>query len=154
MMWRTCRASSINILPRGSVNLCEVPHNSFSVVVISTACRRQCKRTSRRANVKHLIVVVIAVLCFASSAFADIKVPNPRINGRPVDWCLIPTKECEKPAADRYCQMRNMGHAVGFSGQRFETRTFIPGTREICDLTRCDHCDRFSEIVCSAVILD
>jgi hypothetical protein len=103
---------------------------------------------------KHLIVVVVAVLSFASSAFAEIKVPNPQIDGRPVDWCLTPTKQCGKPAADRFCEMRSMGHAVRFSGQRSETRTYILGTREMCDLTRFDHCDRFTEIVCSAGIVD
>jgi hypothetical protein len=103
---------------------------------------------------RHLIVIAVAVLGFTSSAFAEIKVPNPQMNGRPVDWCLNPTKECGKPAADRYCEMRNFGHAVRFTGQRSETRTYILGTKEICDLKRFDHCDRFSEIVCSASMID
>jgi hypothetical protein len=96
---------------------------------------------------RHFIAVV-AVLCSASSAFADIKIPNPRVGGRPVDWCLVPAQQCGKPAADRYCQMRNMGRAIGFRGERSTERTLILGTGGICDLTRFDHCDRFSIIVC------
>ena len=103
---------------------------------------------------RYLIVGLMAVLCFTSNALAEIPLKNPRVNNLPLDWCRIPAKECGKPAADAYCKFRNMGHAVRFNGQRSDTRTYILGTREICDLKRFDHCDRFSEIVCSAVILD
>jgi hypothetical protein len=50
--------------------------------------------------------------------------------------------------------MQNLGHVVRFRGQRSESATFILGTREICDLRRFDHCDRFTFIVCSAGIID
>jgi len=93
------------------------------------------------------VIAAIAIACSASSALAEIPVSNPRVNGRPLDWCLVPTKECGKPAADRYCEMRNMGHAVSFRGQRSDERTYILGTKEICDLSKFDHCDRFSVVV-------
>jgi len=100
------------------------------------------------------LIALITVFCSVSSAFADIRIPNPTMNGRPVDWCLIPTKQCGRPAAERYCQLRRMGHVVSFQGQRSEQPTFILGTRAICDLRRFDHCDRFSVIVCSASKID
>lgn len=102
---------------------------------------------------RHFIAL-LTLLCSTSVAFAEIRVPNPRVNGRPVDWCLVPTKQCGKPAADRYCELRHLGHAVRFRGQRSSEKTYILGTREICDLRRFDHCDRFSLIVCSAVRID
>jgi hypothetical protein len=83
-------------------------------------------------------------------SFADIEVKDPRVNGRPVDWCLAPTKQCGKDAADRYCQMHNMGPAVSFRRQQSDERTLILGTSELCDTTRFSRCDRFSVIVCSA----
>jgi hypothetical protein len=98
---------------------------------------------------RHFIAMM-AVLCSASSALAVSVVQNPRMNGRPVDWCLVPTKQCGKPAADRYCKIQNLGHAVRFSGQRSDERTYILGTGEVCDLRRFDHCDRFSVITCSS----
>jgi len=102
----------------------------------------------------RILLPLAAIVCFGSLAFAEIPVQDPRVNGRPVDWCLVPTQQCGKPAADRYCQMQNMGHAVSFRGQRSNERTIILGTRELCDLRRFDHCDRFSLIVCSAVRID
>jgi hypothetical protein len=108
---------------------------------------------SREANMKYT-VALIALACSASFALADIRIENPRVNKRPLDWCLVPAKQCGKPAADAYCKLRNMGHAVRFTGQRSGEPTFILGTREICDLRRFDHCDRFSAIVCSAVRID
>jgi hypothetical protein len=76
-------------------------------------------------------------------------VRNPVIQGRPVDWCLVPTKQCGKPAADRYCQMQRLGRALAFEGVRSNQRTIILGTNELCDTRRFDHCDQFSRIVCS-----
>jgi hypothetical protein len=99
-------------------------------------------------------IAALAIICSASFAFADIRLSNPRVNGRPLDWCLVPTKQCGAPAAERYCQMRNMGHVVSFRGQRSDERTYILGTREVCDLRRFDHCDRFTIIVCSATRID
>ena len=101
-----------------------------------------------------ILTVPVMVLWYVSAAYAETPVQNPRVGGRPVDWCLIPTRQCGKPAADRYCAMHNLGHAIRFRGQRSEERTFILGTREVCDLRRFDHCDRFSVIVCSAGIID
>jgi TIR domain len=80
----------------------------------------------------------------------DIEVKDPRVNGRPVDWCLIPMRQCGKDAADRYCQMHNMGPAVSFRRQLSDEQTLILGTSELCDTTRFSRCDRFSVIVCSA----
>jgi hypothetical protein len=97
---------------------------------------------------RHFIAVA-ALLCSASSAFADIRIADPRVGGRPVDWCLVPARQCGKPAADRYCQMRNMGTAVAFRGERSTERTHILGTGGVCDLTKFDHCDRFAVIVCN-----
>ena len=99
-------------------------------------------------------VAAVAVLCSASSAFAEMELKSPRVDGHPVDWCLVPTKQYGKDAADHYCQMRNMGHAVRFHGERSNERTYILGTKELCDTTRFDHCDRFSVIVCSATMID
>ena len=75
-------------------------------------------------------IIAVVFIFLASSAWADIRIANPRVNNRPLDWCLVPTKQCGRPAADRYCQIRNMGHAVSFRGQRSTERTFILGTRE------------------------
>ena len=97
---------------------------------------------------RHFIAI-LTVLCTASSAFATSTVRNPTMNDRPVDWCLVPTKQCGKPAADRYCQMKSLGRAVSFEGVRSRQQTFILGTGELCDTRRFDHCDRFSVIVCS-----
>jgi hypothetical protein len=83
-------------------------------------------------------------------SLADIEVKDPRVNGRPVDWCLVPMKQCGKDAADRYCQMHNMGPAVSFRRQQSDERTLILGTSELCDTARFSRCDRFSVIVCSA----
>jgi TIR domain len=80
----------------------------------------------------------------------DLEVKDPRVNGRPVDWCLFPSKQCGRDAADRYCQMHNMGPAVRFSRQQSDERTLILGIGEFCDTTRFSRCDRFSVIVCSA----
>jgi hypothetical protein len=102
---------------------------------------------------KH-IVALLTVVCSAVPALADIRVDNPRINGRALDWCLTPARQCGRAAADRYCDMRRMGHAVSFRGQRSGEPTYILGTRETCTTQRFDHCDRFSVIVCSAVIID
>ena len=97
---------------------------------------------------RHFIAVVV-VLSFATSAFAASTVRNPTVQNRPVDWCLVPTKQCGKPAADRYCQMMKLGQAVTFEGVRSKERTIVLGTGELCDTKRFDHCDRFSRIVCS-----
>ena len=97
---------------------------------------------------RHLIVG-LAVLCCATSAFAKSTVSNPIIEERPVDWCLMPAKQCGKPAADQYCQIMKLGHAVEFERVRSKERTMILGTGELCDTKRFDHCDRFSRIVCS-----
>lgn len=99
-------------------------------------------------------ISVLAILCCASPAFAGTTVKNPRVNNRPLDWCLVPTKQCGRPAADRYCDMKNLGHALSFKGERSSERTYILGTRELCDLRRFDHCDRFSVIECSAGSID
>ena len=80
---------------------------------------------------------------------ASSTVRNPVIQGRPVDWCLVPTKQCGKPAADRYCQMKRLGRALQFEGARSNQRTIILGTNELCDTRRFSHCDQFSRIVCS-----
>jgi hypothetical protein len=90
----------------------------------------------------------LAVLCCATSAFAKSTVSNPVIENHPVDWCLMPTKQCGKPAADRYCQMMKLGDADTFERVRSTERTIILGTKELCDTKRFDHCDRFSRIVC------
>jgi hypothetical protein len=74
---------------------------------------------------------------------------NPVIRSRPVDWCLVPTKKCGKPAADRYCQMMRLGRALAFDGARSNQQTIILGTNELCDTRRFSHCDQFSRIVCS-----
>ena len=97
---------------------------------------------------RHFIAV-LAILCSDSAAFAASTVRNPVIQNRPVDWCLVPTNQCGKPAADRYCQMQRLGRAVEFEGVRSRERTIILGTGELCDTSRFDHCDRFSRIVCS-----
>ena len=100
------------------------------------------------ATMRHFIPV-LAVLCSVTSAFASSTVRDPTVDNRPVDWCLVPTKQCGKPAADRYCQMKGLGNAVKFEGVRSKERTIILGTGELCDTRRFDHCDRFSRIVCS-----
>jgi TIR domain len=94
--------------------------------------------------------VILYQMGWVPGTRADIEVKDPRVNGRPVDWCLVPTKQCGKDAADRYCQMHNMGPAVSFRRQQSDERTLILGTSEICDTTRFNRCDRFSVIVCSA----
>src|SRR5262249_7907006 len=58
-------------------------------------------------------------------ASADVHVPNPRMNGRPVDWCLLPSRQCGGPAADRYCEMQNMRRAITFTRHRSEDHTLI-----------------------------
>lgn len=100
------------------------------------------------------LVALTALLCFTVAAAADTRFTNPRVNKMPLDWCLFPTKQCGKPAAERYCQLRNMGHAVKFKGQRSEAPTYIVGARKICDQSTYDHCDRFSWITCSATRID
>jgi hypothetical protein len=92
---------------------------------------------------------VLAVLCSTSSTVATSTVRNPVINNRPVDWCLVPTKQCGKPVADEYCKRMRLGHAVQFEGARSSQRTLILGTNELCDTRRFDHCDRLSRVVCS-----
>jgi hypothetical protein len=84
-------------------------------------------------------IAVMAVLCSGSSAFATSTVRNPIIQNRPVDFCLVPTKQCGKPAADRYCQMMRLGRAVEFEGVRSREQTIILGTGELCNTSRFDH---------------
>jgi hypothetical protein len=99
-------------------------------------------------------IALIAVFFSVSSAFAEITFSNPRVNKRPVDWCLFPTKQCGKAAADRFCDIAHSGTAVRFRGERSSEPTLILGTRQLCDRSKFDHCDRFSVIVCSATRFD
>ena len=39
---------------------------------------------------RGLIAVVVILFYSATSAYADIVLNNPKVNGRPVDWCLVP----------------------------------------------------------------
>jgi hypothetical protein len=97
---------------------------------------------------KHFIAV-LAILCSGSSAFAVSTTRNPTIQKRPVDFCLMPSKQCGKPAASRFCQMMRLGSAVTFESVRSSVPTIILGTNELCTTPRFNRCDRFSRIVCS-----
>ena len=97
---------------------------------------------------RHFIAV-LAILCSGSSAFAASVTRNPVIKNQPVDWCLMPSKQCGRPAADRFCGMMKLGNAVEFERVRSSKPTIILGTNERCDTRRFDHCDTFSRIKCS-----
>jgi hypothetical protein len=99
---------------------------------------------------RQQLAVVLALAFSAPSAMADTDFPNPRIENRPVDWCLVPTKQCGKPAADRFCQMRQFRQATHFQGERSNEPTYILGTNQICTQRDFDHCDRFSLIRCES----
>ena len=120
---------------------------------------RKASRAYCKGDIMKQLVALLALLCFALPAFtapasADTRINNPTVNQRPLDWCLNPAQDCGKPAAERYCQLRNLGHVVKVAGQRSDRPTYILGTKEICTQPRFDHCDRFSWIVCSAVKID
>ena len=101
-----------------------------------------------------LTIFCSAILWSAAPALAAITVSNPRVNGRPVDWCLFPARQCGRSAAAHYCQMRNMGTVVRFQGVRSGVPTHILGSGGICTTRQFSHCDRFSTIVCSASRFD
>ena len=98
---------------------------------------------------RHFIAFLV-ILCSGSSAFATSTVRDPIIQNRPVDFCLVPAKQCGMPAASRYCQMMRLGSAVTFESVQSSVPTIILGTNELCSTRRFDHCDRFSRIVCSS----
>jgi DNA-binding winged helix-turn-helix (wHTH) protein len=111
-------------------------------------------------SVGALLIAVLAYFALVtffpqkpSVPLAYVQFPNPRVNGRPVDLCLEPTRQCGGPAADRYCEQQNMQRAVSFSPQRSLVQTLILGNGELCD-PKIGRCDSFSVITCSAVRMD
>ena len=140
----------------GATDSCYVLCLTLVKSLVRAAHRRDLMRPSklvgvniRETNMRYFVAMMV-VLCSASSAFAESVATNPRMNDRPVDRCLVPAKQCGQPAADRYCQIKNLGHAVRFDVQRSAERTYILGTGEVCDPKRFGHCDRFSRITCSS----
>ena len=44
-------------------------------------------------------IAALAIICSACSAFADIRLSNPRVNGRPLDWFGVSSRQnnAERP---------------------------------------------------------
>jgi hypothetical protein len=72
---------------------------------------------------------------------------NPTIGGKFVDRCLYWARQCNKPAADRFCQLAGF---AGASSWRWDYKrpTVILGSGRVCDLANPRGCGGFSQITC------
>ena len=103
---------------------------------------------------KYLAFPLIIIFLISTAVAKEETYKDPRIGNRPLDYCLMPAQQCGKPAADRFCQLKNNKNAVRFQGVRSNQETWILGARTTCSLQKFDHCDRFAYIVCFYQTID
>lgn len=73
---------------------------------------------------------------------------NPKYNGYIVDICLHWARDCEKPAADKFCQTAGFSRAKSWKIAHdigHKTPTIVIGDNKVCNQS---FCDGFSVIEC------
>jgi hypothetical protein len=77
---------------------------------------------------------------------------SPSINGLALDRCLYFATQCEKPAADKFCESKGCGPATSFDVTD-SLKTSVIGDGKACDATHCAPkcmCRSLSTVTCSA----
>ena len=125
-----------------------------------TSCKTACKTTRKTACKKswsgrHTRLVLACLLSVLPAYAADAKnttYKNPRYysNHLPIDYCLYPTQQCGKPAADKFCKDMNAGSVITFTWAPSNSGTYIQGNGETCDTKKYSQCNAFTEIVCGS----
>ncbi len=98
---------------------------------------------------RRLIAAGLVLLAGLGSAQANVRTfNNPTVDGYPLDFCVLWSKVCGKPAADRYCQARGYDRAVGFRKAPNVGLTKLSGSGQVC---RAPFCSSFAYISCELV---
>lgn len=86
----------------------------------------------------------------AISAPASRTFGNPEYGGYQVDWCLDWARDCGKPAADAFCELKGYDESVSRRQARDigdRTPTYVIKAGRVCSDSRCDG---FQQITCRA----
>ena len=90
------------------------------------------------------ILLAVLATAGASNATADIRYPNPSMNGATVDWCSSWATNCGWGGANAYCQSR--GHTGARSWNVYRPgRTWVMGSSQYCTGPVCQG---FSQVTC------
>tara|TARA_R110002167_G_scaffold83502_1_gene226731 strand:- start:140 stop:469 length:330 start_codon:yes stop_codon:yes gene_type:complete len=93
---------------------------------------------------KHLILLFLVLLPL-SVANAKVKeYKYPMLNGYRLDRCLTHGKDCDRPAATRFCLTKSFNKAIYFEIDKKIKQTKSLDSKAVCS----KKCDAFKTIVC------